>query len=304
MSTGSTCALLITAAQGATQNAGTVDSAKMQHVLSTIDQALFGAAVALVVCIFAWWWLRARRDPLENAPLRPNQLREDAVAVALLAYLGAAVIISGFVRLAGGQTESVLTILVVGNGAHLAGIAACLVVGAIRFQGGVRRFLLGAGGPRPTLSIALVLALTVMAFGLCPMIRDAAMSLILYLAPDHEFASHPTIEALHERPQPIAVVIALWGGAVVVAPVAEELFFRGLVQTLLVGVLRNRWLAIALGAIVFGAVHYSQVHAVGALVLLGLLIGYAYERTGSLIPPIAIHAAFNLKTLVWDALSR
>jgi membrane protease YdiL (CAAX protease family) len=32
------------------------------------------------------------------------------------------------------------------------------------------------------------------------------------------------------------------------------------------------------------------------------MLGYAYERTGSLVSPILIHAAFNLKTLVWNAL--
>ena len=52
----------------------------------------------------------------------------------------------------------------------------------------------------------------------------------------------------------------------------------------------------------FGAVHFAQPHAIPALVVLSLLIGYAYERTGSLVAPVVIHAAFNLKTLIWSAL--
>jgi membrane protease YdiL (CAAX protease family) len=96
-------------------------------------------------------------------------------------------------------------------------------------------------------------------------------------------------------------VAGLWIGAVVVAPIAEEAFFRGLLQTFLAGVVRSRWLAIGLTAVAFGIVHFSQPHVIPALIVLGLLIGYAYERTGTLVVPVLIHAGFNLKTLVWDA---
>jgi len=37
--------------------------------------------------------------------------------------------------------------------------------------------------------------------------------------------------------------------------------------------------------------------------VLALLLGYAYERTGSLLPPMVIHALFNAKTLIWEALA-
>lgn len=272
-------------------------------MLSTIDQILTAAALAFVVGVGVWWASGPRQDPLCGAPPRPNQLREDAVALAMLIYLGAAVVISGLTELAGGQADSTLMTMVVGNGAHLAGIGACLVIAAGRFQGGVRRFCIGEGGPRIRSWIAVTMLLTTVGLGLCPMVRDATMSAILHFAPDQEFMPHPTIESLHDESQPIVVVVALWAGAVAVAPVAEELFFRGLLQTLLVRVVRSRWLAIGLASVAFGAVHFPQPHAVAALILLGILIGYAYERTGSLLPPIVIHAAFNLKTLIWEALS-
>ena len=86
------------------------------------------------------------------------------------------------------------------------------------------------------------------------------------------------------------------------APIAEECFFRGLLQTFLVNVVPNRWVAIILTSIVFGAIHFPQPYAIGALIFLAILIGYAYERTGSVLVAIVIHALFNLKTLVWVAL--
>ena len=100
------------------------------------------------------------------------------------------------------------------------------------------------------------------------------------------------------------MVMALWVGAFVVAPVAEELFFRGMVQTMLGNVLPTRWLAILITSLAFGLIHISQPYAIAALTMLAVVIGYAYEKTGSMLPPIFIHAAFNLKTLIWDALGQ
>jgi membrane protease YdiL (CAAX protease family) len=79
-----------------------------------------------------------------------------------------------------------------------------------------------------------------------------------------------------------------------VAPLAEELFFRGFVF----GVLRERlgvgWGAITTG-VVFGLVHVagSPIETVGVLVILGVLLCLLYQRTGSLLPCIALHAINN-----------
>jgi membrane protease YdiL (CAAX protease family) len=79
-----------------------------------------------------------------------------------------------------------------------------------------------------------------------------------------------------------------------VAPLAEELFFRGF----LYGVLRER-IGLLGGALatglVFGGVHIagSPVETVGVLVILGTLLCVLYEQTGSLIPCIALHAINN-----------
>ncbi len=273
-----------------------------QHVLTMIDRILSGVAVALAVIIGAYLLARPKRDPLRSAPLRPNRLREDALALAVVVYLLAAAFIAGLVQLFTGLTESIISTIVVGNGAHLAGIGVCLFIAATRFDGGIRRFLFAGGGLRRGWWGAATALLAIAAIGSCPILRDTTMRIILYFAPDHMFDPHPTIQALHEQTQPIGVIIALWGGAVVIAPIAEEFFFRGLLQTLLLRLVHRRWLSIVLASLAFGAVHFQQPHAMAALTVLALLIGYSYERTGSLVPPILIHAVFNLKTLIWDAL--
>lgn len=84
--------------------------------------------------------------------------------------------------------------------------------------------------------------------------------------------------------------------AVVVAPLSEEIFFRGF----LYGAVKrftDRWFAAIFSALVFAAVHQH----VGSLVPLFLLaIGFAlvYEATGCLLVPVFMHALFNAGNLV------
>jgi membrane protease YdiL (CAAX protease family) len=79
-----------------------------------------------------------------------------------------------------------------------------------------------------------------------------------------------------------------------IAPLCEELFFRGFVF----GVLREK-VGVAGGAIatgvVFGLVHVSgsPIETVGVLVILGVLLCLLFAQTGSLLPCIALHAINN-----------
>jgi membrane protease YdiL (CAAX protease family) len=83
---------------------------------------------------------------------------------------------------------------------------------------------------------------------------------------------------------------------VVVVPVGEEVFFRGLVY----GALRARWGAVAAAvasALFFTAVHLQVVHALPIFVL-GVILAGLYERTGTLVPAIVAHAANNVVAVV------
>jgi membrane protease YdiL (CAAX protease family) len=81
---------------------------------------------------------------------------------------------------------------------------------------------------------------------------------------------------------------------VIVAPVCEELFFRGF----FFAGLRRRlpfWAAGSISAVLFGAVHLGEANWVAALQLtiLGLVLAGVYERTNSLWSNIAIHMFNN-----------
>ena len=97
-------------------------------------------------------------------------------------------------------------------------------------------------------------------------------------------------------------VAVLFVAFAVLAPVVEELFFRGL----FLGAIRKRFgsaVAIALSSIVFGLVHVNGfdkagVFTGGALALFGLALALLVERYRVLGPAIAAHVAFNVFSLV------
>lgn len=90
--------------------------------------------------------------------------------------------------------------------------------------------------------------------------------------------------------------------AVVGAPVLEELVYRVCLQSAVLRVVRKRWPAVLLTAIIFALTHRIggtvPWHAIPALFTLGLVMGVVYERTGRLGVPIVMHAAFNLGNIV------
>ncbi len=87
----------------------------------------------------------------------------------------------------------------------------------------------------------------------------------------------------------------------VVAPVVEELLFRGLLQGGLAARL-HPVLALGITATIFAAVHFQPVQFPG-LVIAGLVFGGLALRSGRLGPAIVAHMAFNAFTVVLLALS-
>jgi membrane protease YdiL (CAAX protease family) len=94
------------------------------------------------------------------------------------------------------------------------------------------------------------------------------------------------------------VVIGLLAGS------AEELFFRGYMQTRL----RERWspaAAVTVTSVAFALLHLEWMHVLLALAL-GLWLGFVTEQAGSALPAVAAHvinnALFTLLTAVFGTL--
>lgn len=111
-----------------------------------------------------------------------------------------------------------------------------------------------------------------------------------------QLPQHEELKSLIEYSQPYvrAVIIIT---AVAVAPVFEEFLFRGLFQTLIRSYLNRPWTGIFISGVLFASAHANASHA-PALFLLGICLGYSYEKSGSLFRPIFIHSLFNSTSIL------
>lgn len=95
------------------------------------------------------------------------------------------------------------------------------------------------------------------------------------------------------------------GGAfviVILQPFAEEIVFRGaILRTLLRWKPERRWLMITLSALLFALAHMNPMQFIHPF-LIGLLLGWMYERTGSIIPGVAYHWINNAAAVVLSLL--
>jgi membrane protease YdiL (CAAX protease family) len=105
-----------------------------------------------------------------------------------------------------------------------------------------------------------------------------------------------TARDLADRAHGLGNVVILTVMVVVIAPVVEELFYRGL--WLRAGARRAGVVAgVVLSAVVFGAMHLQGIDTF-ALVGFGLVAGALAARAGRLGPAIWAHVAFNATALV------
>jgi membrane protease YdiL (CAAX protease family) len=90
--------------------------------------------------------------------------------------------------------------------------------------------------------------------------------------------------------------IYLGGFAVVLAPVAEEFIFRGMLYPFVkqLGWPRLAWIGVSF---VFAFIHYDAATFV-PLFVLALALTWLYEKTDNLLAPIAAHSLFNAANLV------
>jgi uncharacterized protein len=96
---------------------------------------------------------------------------------------------------------------------------------------------------------------------------------------------------LPPRPDEVEATVAAIG-AVVAAPVGEELFFRGLLFRSLRRKFRF-WISAPVSAAAFGLVHVLPL-VIPLMFVVGMALAYVFERRGSLLASIAAHAAFNV----------
>ncbi|EIQ00609.1 putative metal-dependent membrane protease [Opitutaceae bacterium TAV1] len=115
-------------------------------------------------------------------------------------------------------------------------------------------------------------------------------------ASGHAIAKQDLVRIFAKGGSPL-LVVAMTFFAVVVAPLTEELVFRaGLFRFL-----HRRmapWAAMLVTSVVFASLHNMNVAALVPLCVLGMVLAFAYERTGNILVPVIAHALFNLNTII------
>lgn len=91
-------------------------------------------------------------------------------------------------------------------------------------------------------------------------------------------------------------IVLLFLMAGLLAPVVEELFFRGVIQGAL-GNLGPPWLAVSAAALFFAATHFQLIELLG-LFMFGAAAGMVLNRFGRMSLAITVHMGFNLASLI------
>jgi CAAX protease family protein len=260
--------------------------------VATLVLLIVGAA-ALVAGLV----INAARSIVVRELLPPERYRGPSIIVlwliATIAANLAVVPVAGDLTklLAGGQPTvfGTLVTLTVTQGGLVA--AAALLVYAPRALAGLRLV------PRTGLarSTAIGIGLAVPAWIIAQLIGYLTIRLLepFGLRPEAGVA-----DAALSNADPTVLVVAL----VVVAPIAEELFFRGVVY--------NAWereygptRALYGSAILFAVIHGSAF-VIPSIFVLGLVLGQLFRTTRSLPATILLHAGFNAITVTIALLFR
>lgn len=239
--------------------------------------AAVGACAAVALVLGRRWW---RGEPLlPSRARRPVPWRGADVAFVFCVSLGLTVAAGGVVP----ASQPLVQRLAASTVALVAGLA-CGVI-HLRARGATWGDLgcdlrHGAADLRTGVAgVALVLA---------PLLALAALldRLVPY--------AHPIIDLLRAHRDPTAVALVVVS-AVIVAPLAEEFFFRRVLQGWLEAgpAAGDATAAVVASAAAFAVAHWGQGLAVVPLFLLGLVLGAIAHRTGSIVPCVVLHALFN-----------
>lgn len=97
---------------------------------------------------------------------------------------------------------------------------------------------------------------------------------------------------------PVLSVLML--GAMAVGRTAEEVVFRGYLQTRVAAWVKRPWLAVCLSTLVFTLVHRgANPAAYTAIAIFGIVFGAACIRAGTLAPMVGAHVAHDMLECLW-----
>jgi uncharacterized protein len=242
-------------------------------IASEVRKEWIGAALAIGALLALW--ILGRRRGADATPL-------GVLAGLAAAVLGSTVAVVGLSSLLGGPTR----------GGVLVGACAqtlLLLVAALVLQ---RRGAPGleAPGARGWLRMYFVGLGLLVTLGMRTLFLLAWLSKVTSTAPEE--VQHPLTGIAQSGPLGTLGWLLLAVAAVLLAPVGEELMFRGVLLPWLRGWM-GQAAALVLSAGIFASLHAFYGVFVGWVFFLGLLMGWVRLASGGLRAPILLHVTVN-----------
>ncbi|MDC3133382.1 CPBP family intramembrane metalloprotease [Bacteroidota bacterium] len=91
----------------------------------------------------------------------------------------------------------------------------------------------------------------------------------------------------------------------VIPALGEELFFRGILQNICIGLFKNNTAGIIVTSLIFGILHF-QIDNLLSIIFASLLLGYIYDFSNNIFLTILLHFGFNsfsllcMQTIKWN----
>jgi membrane protease YdiL (CAAX protease family) len=266
----------------------------------TVATLVTDAIYTIGVFIFAKWLIGTSlgRRALADSPTRRNRMPAYTPFIPFGIWLfGTATIQSlahEIIGSLGGWRETFLDNLIYCLGALIT-VAVILLIAQFTFARGLRGFGLRPRTIPRDLGWAWVDLLAVWPIVLAMIVVTVAIGKAL-VGEDFEIPQHMGLEIITESASPLLQILIVVL-AVAIAPLVEEMLFRGMIQTTLRSYLGRPWLAVIATSAMFASVHANGTHW-PALFALAMGLGYSYEKSGSLFRPIFMHALFNGTTIL------
>ena len=280
------------------------DSANRRFVADYASIFMIISALA-GLALFIYWAVKNRfgRGTLERAIFRQNFMPYYLPFAVIFGWLGLYLVTSNLAENLTAQLPDWQQKLAVYSSFVLIEIVIIvfIFISARRyFEGGLSGFGLSLKGIFKDIVSAAAMFVAVW-----PLVL-AAIFLIIRIGriiegPDFQMQQNEGLAVILENKQWSLRLLMIFF-ATILTPIFEELIFRGLLQTYLRDLDYSPWQSIFIASIIFSILH-PLMH-LPALLILSVCMGYAYERSGSLLRSIFIHCFFNSATIAFALLGK
>ena len=279
------------------------DSANQQFVTDYTSFFVIISAFAGLT-LFIYWAIMNRfgKSTLERAVFRSNSMPYYLPFAVIFGWLSLYLAVSNLTesltsRLPDWQQKLVVYSVFVGI--EIVIIIFILASAKKHFDGGLYGFGLRTKGIFGDIAVACAMFIAVWPLVLAAIYLIMAIGRIIE-GPDFQMQQNEGLAVILENRQWSLRLLMIFF-ATVLTPVFEELVFRGLLQSHLRNIGYSPWRAIFVASIIFSVLH-PWMH-LPALLILSIAMGYAYEKSGSLLRSIFIHCFFNSAQIAFALLS-